>query len=139
MTSGRCRQAIGTQREIDMSRLYYFFYYCLHSIVPGRIKGYRHAAGYLLTFLTVLFVWTIYGLTIVQNPDNYSKSTITTLSLISFIVFGLINYRISNSKDLFKSMIDQNKPTEFKHKIWAWGLIITTITSCSTVIYFIRN
>lgn len=122
-----------------MSRLYYFFYYCLHSIIPGRIKRYRHAAGYLLTFLTVILVWTIYGLTIVQNPDNYSKSTLTTLSIISFIVFGLINYRISHSKDLFKSMIDQNKPTEFKHKIWAWVLILMTIGSYSTVTYFIKN
>jgi uncharacterized membrane protein YpjA len=122
-------------------RFYYFIFYCLHSIIPRpkHIKDYRFIAGYLLTFLTVILVWTVYGLTIFQKPEEYSKPTFRTLSIISFVVFGLINYRISKSKNLFKTMIDQNKPTELKHKIWGWGLIVTTISSFATIVYLIRN
>ena len=106
---------------------------------PRHIRDYRYVAGYLLTFLIVILAWTIYGLTIVRKPDHYSKSTFTTLSIITSIIFGLINYRISKSKDLLKLMIDQNKPAKLKHKIWAWGLIVTTIGSYATVMYFIKN
>ena len=122
-------------------KIYNFIYYCLHSLLPGHkiIRDYRYLAGYLLTFLTVTFVCSLYGLYILKFPDRYSKVTFGTFSWATFIASGLFNYRLSKSKSHFKRMIDENKPTTIRHKIIGIVLIAFPITAFGTIGYLIRH
>jgi uncharacterized BrkB/YihY/UPF0761 family membrane protein len=123
-------------------RFYNFIFYCLHSLLPGQkksIRNYRYLAGYILTFLTVTFICCLYGLYVLQFPDRYSNATFGAIFWTTFIIGGLFNYRISKSKELFKKMIDENKPTTTRHKIIGVGLIVVPIIAFGTIGYLIRH
>ena len=92
-----------------------------------------------MTFTTVVFVCCMYGIYVLLFPDRYSKFIFGTIFWTTFITSGLFNYRISKSKDLFKKMIDDNKPTTARHKIIGLGLITFPIAAYGTIGYLIRH